>query len=150
MRFPTSTLISPSYPRFPDSPFPVLKIARWITWMEDFEMFWQRVESKTKRRNVLVAVPSRFSSAWYFSPANRYAGNANDYKTAKDKLREYFEPQKNRRYEVFKFRQAKQESNETLDQFHTRLRVLAQTCSQWRRLWNRTADNYQWHLIAHS
>ena len=56
-------------------------------------------------------------------------GNANDYKTAKDKLREYFEPQKNRRYEVFKFRQAKQESNETLDQFHTRLRVLAQTCS---------------------
>jgi hypothetical protein len=30
---------------------------------------------------------------------------------------------------VFKFRQAKQESNETLDQFHTRLRVLAQTCS---------------------
>ena len=53
----------------------------------------------------------------------------NDYKTAKDKLREYFEPQKNRRYEVFKFRQAKQESNETLDQFHTRLRVLAQTCS---------------------
>jgi hypothetical protein len=58
---------------------------------------------------------------------NSYTGPG--LKTAKDKLREYFEPQKNRRYEVFKFRQAKQESNETLDQFHTRLRVLAQTCS---------------------
>ena len=45
-----------------------------------------------------------------------------------NKLTQYFEPQKNRRYEVYRFRQATQEKQETLDQFHTRLRTMAQTC----------------------
>ena len=56
-------------------------------------------------------------------------GPDDDYDTAKAKLHEHFGPQKNRRYGVFKFREAKQEPSETLDQFHTRLRSLAQTCS---------------------
>ncbi len=43
-------------------------------------------------------------------------------------MKGYFEAQRNRRYEVYTFRQAKQEQGETLDQFHTRLRTLAQTC----------------------
>ena len=30
---------------------------------------------------------------------------------------------------MYRFRQAKQETHETLDQFHTRLRSLAQTCN---------------------
>ena len=55
-------------------------------------------------------------------------GTEDDYDLAKAKLKEHFEPQKNSRY-VFKFREAKQETNETLDQFHTRLQSLAQTCS---------------------
>ena len=46
-----------------------------------------------------------------------------------NKLTEYFEPQKNRRYEVFKFREAKQEAKETLDQYHIRLPKLAKTCT---------------------
>ena len=46
------------------------------------------------------------------------------------KQTEYFETQKkNRLHEVFKFREAKQEANETLDQCHTRLRKLAKTCT---------------------
>ncbi len=44
-------------------------------------------------------------------------GPDDDYDTAKAKFNEHFEPQKNRRYEVFKFREAKQEPSETLDQF---------------------------------
>ena len=35
-------------------------------------------------------------------------------------------PKKPAKYEVFKFREAKQEANETLNQFHTSLRKLAQ------------------------
>ena len=46
-----------------------------------------------------------------------------------NKLTEYFEPQKNRRYEVFKFREAKQEAKETLDQNHIQLPKLAKTCT---------------------
>ena len=53
-------------------------------------------------------------------------GIAEDYEIANAKLQEYFEPQANRCYEVYRFRQATQETNETLDQFHTR--TLAQTC----------------------
>ena len=43
----------------------------------------------------------------------------------------YFEPQKNRLYEVHKFRQAKQGAFETIDQFHTsntRLPSLTKNC----------------------
>ena len=55
-------------------------------------------------------------------------GRESDYEIAKDKLKGYFEPQKNNRYEVYRFRQATQDPYETLDQFHTRLRTLSQTC----------------------
>ena len=47
---------------------------------------------------------------------------------AKEKLTEYFQPQTNRRYEVYRFRQTKQNQEESLDQFHTRLRTLVQNC----------------------
>ncbi len=40
----------------------------------------------------------------------------------------YFDPQKNRRYEAYRFRQTTQEDNETLEQFHTRLRTMSETC----------------------
>ena len=43
-------------------------------------------------------------------------------------LREHFEPQKNCSHEVYRFIKATQESQETLDQLHTRLRSVAETC----------------------
>ena len=55
-------------------------------------------------------------------------GTGADYDLAKEKLNAHSDPQKNRRYEVYRFRQATQESHETLDQFHTRLRTMAETC----------------------
>ena len=51
-----------------------------------------------------------------------------DYKTAIEKLDEYFTPKKNVDYEIFQFRQAKQNNGETTDQFATRLRKLAAHC----------------------
>ena len=52
-------------------------------------------------------------------------GDDNGFKMAKEKLTEYFQPQTNRQYEVYGFRQNQEES---LDQFHTRLRTLVQNC----------------------
>ena len=46
----------------------------------------------------------------------------------KAQLTVYFEPQKNKRYEVYHFPQTTQPASETLDQYHTRLRTMAQTC----------------------
>ena len=55
-------------------------------------------------------------------------GEANDYKMAIEKLSAHFTPNKNIDYEVYLFRQEKQRSGETLDQYTTRLRKLASTC----------------------
>ena len=51
-----------------------------------------------------------------------------DYTTVLAKLDEYFLPNKNVDYETFQFRQATQKSDETVDQFVTRLRKLADHC----------------------
>ena len=55
-------------------------------------------------------------------------GNDDDYEVAKAKLKEYCDPQKNRRYEVYHFLQAMQNLDETLDEYHTRLRTMSTTC----------------------
>ena len=54
--------------------------------------------------------------------------SSNEYETAKTQLKAYLEPQKNRRYEVYRFRQTTQAAPETLDQYHTCLCTMAQTC----------------------
>ncbi|CAC5390164.1 unnamed protein product [Mytilus coruscus] len=51
-----------------------------------------------------------------------------DYDTSLTKLTEYFAPKKNVEYEIYKFRHAKQETNETIDAFHTKRSVLNNKC----------------------
>ena len=55
-------------------------------------------------------------------------GDEDGFDLAKQTLTGYFEPQKNKRYEVYRFREKKQGERETLDGFHTRLRNMAKTC----------------------
>ena len=113
----------------PDAEFGASLATRWNTWLADFEMFLLAsgiTDAKHKRALLLYQAGQRVREIFRQIPET---GTDSDYKIAKDKLTEYFEPQKNRRCEVYIFRQAVQEPNETLDQFHTRLRTLAQTCS---------------------
>ena len=55
-------------------------------------------------------------------------GEDKDYEKAVEKLTAHFSPRVNVTYEVYNFRQAKQEDGETLYCFHARLRSLAKTC----------------------
>jgi len=55
-------------------------------------------------------------------------GGEKDFKKAVDALSAYFAPKQNIEYEVYKFRQATQQLQETIDGFHTRLQQLATTC----------------------
>ena len=55
-------------------------------------------------------------------------GKDKDYDVAIKKLPDYFVLKKNTMYEIHVFHKAKQCPDETTDQFHTRLRNLAQTC----------------------
>ena len=101
---------------------------RWKTWLADFVTFVianDITDDKRKRALLLFQAGSRVREIFR---QLQDTGEDEDYKKAVDKLNEYFEPQKNRLNEVCKFRQAKQEEGETLDQFHTRLRSLSQTC----------------------
>ena len=101
---------------------------RWKNWIADFDMFIIAsgiTDPKRKRALLLYQAGPRIREIFKQIPDT---GNDDDYERAKDKLREHFEPQKNRRYEVYRFRKATQEPQETLDQFHTRLRSLAETC----------------------
>ena len=49
-------------------------------------------------------------------------GDAKDYKKAHEALTTYFVPKKNTSVETFKFRNAKQQVTESIDQYHTRCR----------------------------
>lgn len=44
------------------------------------------------------------------------------YKQALDALDAYFVPKRNKEYDIYKFRQSKQETGETIDTFHNLLR----------------------------
>ena len=55
-------------------------------------------------------------------------GEANDFKKATDQLTKYFQPKKNIELEKYAFRQTTQKEGVTLDEYHTKLRNLAQTC----------------------
>ncbi|KAF5281758.1 hypothetical protein FQR65_LT14553 [Abscondita terminalis] len=51
-----------------------------------------------------------------------------NFEIAKTKLNTYFKPKTNIDFEIFKFREAKQEHDETVDQFYARLLQLSKTC----------------------
>ena len=55
-------------------------------------------------------------------------GNENDYAASKTALENYFKPQLNTEFQVFEYRQMKQNQSETVDKFATRLRQKAVYC----------------------
>ena len=112
----------------PDAELGASLATRWNNWISDFEMFIVAAgitDDTRKRALLLYQAGARIREIFKQLPDT---GRESDYEIAKDKLKGYFEPQKNNRYEVYRFRQATQDPYETLDQFHTRLRTLSQTC----------------------
>ena len=61
-------------------------------------------------------------------PANTPNSANTEYKKAMHRLTTYFNPKRNTTIEIFKFCQAKQTNDETVEQFITRLRLLATYC----------------------
>ncbi|CAB4044653.1 Hypothetical predicted protein, partial [Paramuricea clavata] len=112
----------------PDAELGASVATRWKNWVADFDMFLLAsgvTDPKRQRALLLYQAGTRVREIFKQLPDT---GEDKDYDIAKAKLLAHFEPQKNRRYEVYRFRKAVQEPRETLDQFHTRLRTLAQTC----------------------
>eukprot|EP00794_Sanderia_malayensis_P016140 gene16140-17766_t len=100
----------------PDAEVGASLATRWKDWLDDFEMFLlaSGITDKTRKRALLLYQAGPRVREIFKNLTE--VGGASDFDVAKNKLTEYFEPQKNRRYEVYRFRQATQEQTETLDQ----------------------------------
>ncbi len=118
----------PPFPPFNVEDDPTATGQRWTKWKKRFENFLlaMDIDDETRKRALLLHYIG--SSAFDIFETLTDTGDAKDYKKAMDRLTEHFTPQRNVDYETYLFRQARQQPNETLDQFTTRLRQLASTC----------------------
>ena len=123
-----ASFVSPMPPFNPDDEVGENQAIPWRTWLADFKMFLaaNNITNKTRQRALLLyQAGPRVREIFRQFPD---PGTDDDVAKAEELLTAYFEPQKNRLYEVHKFRQAKQGASETIDQFHTRLHSLAKNC----------------------
>ena len=99
---------------------------RWKAWKRRFEIYLIAVNVKddAQKRALLLHQAGEATQEIF----DTLEETGDDYKTAIEKLDKYFTPKKNVDYEIFQFRQAKQNNGETTDQFATRLRKLAAHC----------------------
>ena len=123
-----SVAINPLPEFSPDAKIGTSLATRWSNWRSDFEMYLIAsgiTDPKRKRALLLYQAGPRVREIFKQIPET---GTDADYEIAKQKLKQYFDPQKNRRYEVYRFRQTTQGDNETLDQLHKKLRTMSETC----------------------
>ena len=85
--------------------------------------------NKTRQRALLLHYAGEATNEIFDTLPDTAPGEGDDpFKTAVEALTNYFTPKQNRECEIYVFRQAKQETNESLAAFHTRLGQLAVTC----------------------
>ena len=97
---------------------------KWKTWLADFKMYLIASNIMDKKHQcalLLYQAGQRVREIFCQLPDT---GEDDAINTAVTKLTSYFEPQKNKLFEVYTFRKAVQGPNETLDQFHRHLRTL--------------------------
>jgi len=98
----------------------------WKSWKRRFETYLVALDVKDdKQKHALLLYQAGQETQEIFDTLTETGEN---YETALAKLDEYFLPKKNVNYETLQFRQAKQKSDETVEQFVTRLRKLAVNC----------------------
>ncbi len=120
----TVTLVNPMPPFDPDSDIGANIGPKWKIWLEDFDMYTTAngiTDKKKKRALLLYQAGARVREI--FHQFNHHRGEDNDYDMAVEKLNEYFKPQKHRLYDVYQFREVRQGSTETLEQYYTRYEV---------------------------
>ncbi|XP_071504784.1 uncharacterized protein [Diadema antillarum] len=101
---------------------------QWTKWLSRFERLMVALDiSSAKRKRALLLHYAGPKVDEIFDTLQN-VGDDDDYDKAVDALNKYFQPKSNSMYEVYIFRQGKQEQTESLDQYVTRLRMLAKNC----------------------
>ena len=103
---------------------------RWKKWLTRFcnLMVAMDITDKARQRALLVHVGEATNEIFETLSDTEATRDQDPFKKAHEALTKYFTPKRNREYEIYVFRQAKQESNEGIICYHTRLRQLASTC----------------------
>ena len=118
------------HPLPPFSPLtsPTTLSQRWSVWKKRFETYLAalNITDKSQKRALLLYQAGQETQEIFETFQDR--GEPDDYDRAISKLDAYFSPKKNIDYEILQFRQAKQLTDETVDQFCLRLRKLAVSC----------------------
>ncbi len=101
---------------------------RWKEWLRRYERFLVAMDIKddTRKRALLLYAAGNEVEKIFETLSD--VGEDKDYNKAVEKLNEYFSPKKNVLFETHKFRQLKQLTEETIDQYCTRLRQQAMIC----------------------
>lgn len=101
---------------------------RWEKYLKRFNnlMTAMKMTDETRKRALLLHYVGEEVNDLFDTLPDK--GEDNDFKKASEALTRYFTPKKNVSFEVFKFRNLKQESNETVDEFHTRLQIASKYC----------------------
>ncbi|CAB3986500.1 Transposon Tf2-9 poly [Paramuricea clavata] len=99
---------------------------RWKEWRERFNMYTvaANIKDDAQKRAVLLYVAGPSVHKIF----KTLQDTGTDFKTALEKLDEYFQPQKNVIYERYVFKQTHPTPGESVDSYITRLRTLAETC----------------------
>ncbi|CAB3986536.1 Uncharacterized protein K02A2.6 [Paramuricea clavata] len=99
---------------------------RWKEWRERFNMYTvaANIEDDAQKCAVLLYVAGPSVHKIF----KTLQDTGTDFKTALEKLDEYFQPQKNVIYERYVFKQTHPTPGESVDSYITRLRTLAETC----------------------
>ena len=101
---------------------------RWKEWLRRYERFLVAMDVKddTRKRALLLYAAGNEVEKVFATFSD--VGEDKDCKKAVEKLNEYFSPKKNVLFETHKFRQLKQVTEETIDQYCTRHRQRAIIC----------------------
>jgi hypothetical protein len=103
---------------------------RWTKWLTRFEnmLVALGVTDKERKKALLLHIAGERVNDIFDALNIEFETSEDMYEKTKKSLSEHFEPKRNVRFEIFNFRQARQMSSETLDQYHVRLRGLAKYC----------------------
>ena len=97
--------------------------ARWEKYLKRFTnlMTAMKMTDESRKRALLLHYIGEEVNDLFDTLPDK--GEDTDFKKACEALTRYFTPKKNVSFEIFKFRSLKQEPNETIDEFHTRLQM---------------------------
>ena len=109
---------------------------RWRAWVDRLEQYFTAagITDDAKKKATLLFLAGESVSNLHLTlkdeaiPQNANIQDTDTYGQAKYRLNQFFQPKRNKIIERFNFRQAKQEPTETIYQFVSRLRVLAEHC----------------------